>query len=225
MSSEDSLVDRVYAHVYARLYEDGILRPEKLSVVALSSELGVSRTPVRLALERLRNEGLVRYSPTDNGWTTIPVTKKDLEEILDLQEALESIVVRRAAERIDRESAKTLLGASTAMQDAARAGDLAKWLEADRRYHNLLYDLAGNERLRQILGRLDNQFFRLHMGHIVYENRMGEAAREHQSLAEAIIAGDVQLALERLLEHTGRLRASTMKVIDSVLIPLLGQRL
>jgi len=219
-----SLVDSVCERILDILHSRGLAGPETLSVAGLAEELGVSRTPVNMALVRLESAGLVqRYA--GKGWTTTPLSLEDIEGIFDLKDLLEPFAARRAAERVTPEGTAELLGSVDAMEAASEAGDLAGWVEADRRYHALLHELAGNRRLRQFQEQLNNQLYRLECGHLTMEGRMAVACQEHRRIAEAVAAGEADLAARQARAHVQALRTSIVDVVENVLMPFLGREL
>lgn len=217
-----SLVDTVYEQILSWLNDRGLTGTETLHAASLAEELRVSRTPVNMALVRLECEGLIEKND-GKGWATIPLCLKDIEGIFDLKDLLEPLTVRRAAERITPQAAETLLSIVEEMERASAANDLESWLAADRRYHDLLHDLAGNRFLKRFQEQLNNQLYRLEVGHFAMEGRMETACAEHRQVAEAIAAGQPEQAAECALAHIRALRESMLNVVKNVLIPFLGQ--
>src|SRR5450759_3869501 len=93
------LAGQVYTRILGILSNRIWTGAETLNDVTLAQSLGVSCTPVRLALAKLANQGLVRKMP-GKGWVPIALTLKDIRDIFEIKEALEAQAVRRAAELI-----------------------------------------------------------------------------------------------------------------------------
>ena len=106
--------------------------------------LGMSRTPVREALMRLQNEGLVEVIPR-HGMRVLPVSPNDMREIYQILTALECMAAELLAQRkpSDKEL-EPLVAATKAMDKALKAEDLDAWAAADERFHAHLVELAGN---------------------------------------------------------------------------------
>lgn len=219
-----SLVDSVYDRILALLHRRGLTSVEALNASSLAKELDVSRTPVNMALVRLESEGLIRKS-AGQGWISPPLSLEDIEEVFDLKAMLEPLVARKAAENVSPKTAAELLGIVEEMETACEAKDLDRWLAADHRYHKILHDIAGNRRLKQFLERLNNQLYRLLVGHMATEGRMASASKEHRLIAEAVVSGNPDLAADRAVQRIQILRASMMDVMKNVLMPFLGQAL
>src|SRR5579884_1841114 len=103
-----TVVDYAYEQIWQRVIMMGGGEEQRLSDVTLAEQLGISRTPVRQALERLVQEGLVRADPRRGFWTST-FTPQDIHEIYDLRGALEALAVRLAAPRLSEEAVKAHL--------------------------------------------------------------------------------------------------------------------
>src|SRR3989440_4874715 len=97
-----TVVDYAYEEIWKRVIMIGGSEEQRLSDVTLAAQLGMSRTPVRQALERLVHEGLGRSDPRRGFWTRT-FTAQDIHEIYDLRAALEGLAVRLAASRLSQE--------------------------------------------------------------------------------------------------------------------------
>ena len=222
--SEINLEDRVYNQVLCLLLKRGVADNGSLSDQNLAESLGVSRTPVRIALARLESEGLLLRCP-GKGWTLAPLTPGDIEEIFELKEALETMMVRKAALHITTEAAAQLRSAVEEMKLICAEGNLEKWLEVDDRFHEVLFGLGGNDRLERFVKQLNNQYHRFRVGFLMMEGRMANSYEEHRAIAEAVMAGDPDLAVENTLKHLRHVRSNLLSIIEKVLIPFLGQQL
>lgn len=216
-----NLVDSVYDQILSWLNERGLTGPEMLHAATLAEELEVSRTPVNMALVRLECDGLIEKSK-GRGWTTVPFRLEEIEGIFDLKDLLEPFTARRAAENVTPKAAAELLSIVKEMERASETKDLESWLAADNCYHELLHDLAGNRFLKKFQEQLNNQLYRLEVGHFAMEGRMETACGEHRQIAEAIAAGQPDRAAESALKHIRTLRTSMLNVVKNVLIPFLG---
>ncbi len=142
-----SLVDAAYEQVRRRIL-DNVWPPGHQALeqeVALA--LGMSRTPVREALMRLRNEGLVEVVPR-HGMRVLPVSAADMREIYEILTALECMAAELlAARQPTKAQLAPLVNATKAMDRALKSGDLDAWAAADELFHAQLVELAGNRQL------------------------------------------------------------------------------
>ena len=141
-------VDRAYQAIRQRIL-DAVWPPGHQALeqeVALA--LGMSRTPVREALIRLQNDGLVEVVPR-HGMRVLPVSVHDMREIYEILTALECLAAELLARRQpDARTLKPLTDANKAMDKALKAGDLEAWAAADESFHKQLVELAGNRQLQ-----------------------------------------------------------------------------
>lgn len=128
--SKRRLVDEA-ARALREAILDGRLRPgQRLLQDRLAEMLGVSRTPIREALQRLEREGLVR-SVGRQGMVVAQLAAQDIEEIYDVREVLEGLAARLAASRISQAQLNTLRKSLERMAGHAEKGDARRWLEAN----------------------------------------------------------------------------------------------
>ncbi|HYF92562.1 MAG TPA: GntR family transcriptional regulator [Symbiobacteriaceae bacterium] len=227
LPSEDgevSLVDKAYDHVKTQILTM-VYRPgQLLSEPKIAEELGISRTPVREAIRRLMSEGLVNWIP-GQGKVVYILSLKDLEEIFEVKESLEALAAGAAAANRTDEDAKELQQISAEMEAAAVVGDVKAWLDADTRYHDLVFDLSGKPRVRQIIANLNEQWHRLRLGLVALELRMLVSVQEHRRVTEAIVAGDREAAATAMADHLKSLQSTVMSLAKNLLIPYVGENL
>jgi DNA-binding GntR family transcriptional regulator len=199
-----SLVERTYREIKRRILDNHY--PPGLRVLEqdLAGQLGVSRTPVREALIRLENEGLVEVLPR-RGMRVLPISPDDMHEVYEVLMCLESRAAERLAER--RPTAvelAPLIGAVEAMERALAAEDLDAWAEADARFHRLLLELAGNRRLAAMALTLFDQVHRARMATLRIRAQPRQSNRDHRAVVEAILEGDGPRAHEIHYRHRER---------------------
>lgn len=199
-----SLVERTYREIKRRILDN--FYPPNLRVLEqdLAQQLGVSRTPVREALIRLQNEGLVEVQPR-RGMRVMPISPDDMREIYEVLMCLESRAAERLAER--RPSAGELVPLFGAVQDMDRAlaaGDLDAWAGADERFHRFLLELAGNRRLAAMALTVFDQVHRARMATLRTRPLPRQSNRDHWALVEAILEGDGRKAAELHRAHRQR---------------------
>lgn len=172
----------------------------QLSEAALASQFGVSRGPLREAMQRLVQEGLVRAEPNRG----LFVKELDPEEIRDLyvaRIAIESAAGRAIIKNDDGEAVAALRDAYDAMQAAAEAGDLDKLSDADLHFHEMLVGAAGSPRLQRMHETLMVET-RMCLTALqgTYQDPEDQVA-EHRRIAEAIAAGDAAELVEAIESH------------------------
>lgn len=154
MIQRRNLGDDVYQILWSRIVSRDLHPGEKLSDLRLSNELGVSRTPVREALHRLLQDGVIRAEP-NRGFFVTSFSARDIEEIFEIRAALEALALRTylarnpdddfSAELTELDEVeREIAGAET--DDQIRAGN-EQFLAADQGFHRTIVEHAGNERL------------------------------------------------------------------------------
>jgi DNA-binding GntR family transcriptional regulator len=170
----------------------------------LAERLGISRTPIREALARLAQDGLVEILPRKG----VFVLRKSRDEVLEMVvtwAALESMAARLATERASDDDLKALRKfAMHHSSDAVRA-ELQEYSDANIRFHQTILELSGCGLLKRTA---DGLF--MHM-QAIRRRAMGESDRarrsvaDHMEIIEALEARDGDLASRRVREHTMRL--------------------
>jgi DNA-binding GntR family transcriptional regulator len=184
--------------VYDRLRADivhGLLRPnQRLVEVELAEALGVSRTPVRETLQRLRLEGLVQRHR--GGWVVHEHTREEIRAIYEVRAALEGYAALLAAGRVTPDQLREL--------DAlCAAGDPGpdEHVELNERFHDGVIAAAGNPRLTQ-LSRSSRQYYfnhRIARGYTTEETR--RSIEGHRRILAALARGDGPAAEACAREH------------------------
>ena len=195
-----TVVDYAYEEIWKRVIMIGGSEEQRLSDVTLAEQLGMSRTPVRQALERLVHEGLVRSDPRRGFWTST-FTAQDIHEIYDLRGALEVLALRLAAPHLDQEDLKAHLEALYAVRAELDANPVLRFLQADIRFHTLITRASGNGRLIHSLSMLRSQVCMFQTQDTYYPRRMEIALNEHEQILLALLAGNVDEAAECLSRH------------------------
>jgi DNA-binding GntR family transcriptional regulator len=176
----------------------------------LAERLGMSRTPVREAMQALAAQGLVETRPR-RGMRVLPVSPQDMAEIYDILTELESLAAERAASQGYAAVDLVQLGQSIDRMDAALAqGDRAAWALADDAFHAELVRLGGNGRMVAIVAMMVDQVRRaravtLHMRPLPLRSN-----QDHRRVHDAILRGQPQEA--RRLHRAHRSEAGAMLV-------------
>ncbi|MBI1349269.1 FCD domain-containing protein [bacterium] len=172
-----------------------------LSERQLALKLGMSKTPIKAALERLEAEGFLSVAPQQG----IVVRDLSVEEIADqfeIREALESYVLRALAGRLTAEDRSQIEANLAAQRAALVATDYPAIARLDADFHILFSQLLGNREILKTLLQLHDKVHRSIM-RVTLNNpdRARPSVEEHIGIAEAVLAGDGDLATKRLVEH------------------------
>jgi DNA-binding GntR family transcriptional regulator len=199
-----TLVARAYASIRRRILDNVYPPGHQVLEQALAEELGISRTPVREALVRLAEEGLVEVVPR-HGMRVLPVSPVDMAEIYTVLAALESAAAEIVASRHPSEDdLRPLMKATRDMEGALKRDDLDAWADADERFHQTLVALAGNRMLTQTVANFWDRAHRARMVTLRMRPKPVNSTHEHMALVERLRAGDAVGAVEANRAHRSR---------------------
>jgi DNA-binding GntR family transcriptional regulator len=171
---------------------------------ALCDELGMSRTPLREALVRLQNEGMVEILPR-RGVRVLPLTARDIADIYQVLSALELLAARSLAEMADNDRQVARLQAEVdAMQRALQNDDLTAWAVFDERFHRILVDESGNPRLANAARTLLDQSQRFRMFTLRLRDKPTGSTKSHAELVRHLRRHDVVGAVTAHAGHKQR---------------------
>ncbi|MBP0482673.1 GntR family transcriptional regulator [Sagittula salina] len=172
-----------------------------LARTALAQEFGVSLTPVREALQRLEEDGLLRIVP-QSGTVVKRIDVAQLHETQFLRVATETEVVRRLALNPDPE-VMARARAIVAMQEALQGNteQMAMFNELDRAFHRTLFDGVGMASLQTILQRRLGHLLRCQRLDLPSEGKMADILDHHHRILDAIGAGDAEGAAAVMRSH------------------------
>lgn len=176
----------------------GDLKPgERLMELQLASKLGVSRTPIREAIRMLEQEGLAVTTPR-KGAEVAKMTLKDMEDVLEIRDALDELAVRIACQKISDEQLKQLEDMKELFEKSTQTGNVKKIAEADVTFHDVIYEATGNPKLVTLLNNLREQVYRYRVEYIKDPKNYPTLIAEHEAILESLKNRDVKNAVEAM---------------------------
>ncbi len=196
-------------HAIREAILDGVLNPQAwLREESLATDLGVSRTPVREALNRLEEEGLIERGPGFGARVTA-LTIEDMSVVYLVRGSLESLAARAAAERGNAASLSDLRRIHERMVNVAEQGDTQAVSRVNIEFHRELASITQNTYLIRLLGTVESALRRF--GSRSYSpERMHEIIEEHERMLVAIEKGNGAAAAEAAEQHAKRARVVTI---------------
>jgi DNA-binding GntR family transcriptional regulator len=204
--------DQVYVRLRDLIVQGSLAPGSRIVETEIASRLGVSRTPVREALQRLQQEGFVIGAPgaQQSRLTVAPLTRDDVHELLDVVGALEGVGARRSAllETSERRSlAKELRSLNQEFARAGRASpvDHGRLYEADERLHRRIVQAGVGPRLLALHDAVKPQaerYIRMYISMLTSDIK--SSSDEHDAIIDAIEEGranDAQHAVEVNWKH------------------------
>lgn len=209
---------KVYESVRAALLSGQLEPGQKLSLAALSEQLGVSRSPVHQALTRLAAEGLVEVR-SRRGYFVTPITTRAVMEGYDVRLALELMAAERAVGNLDEAQLAALRAAleeAEATMLGDRPWDLRAYIHANQRFHRLHLDLAGNQALSSIYAALPvSLLMERVMADLSFSDLSAEIGKQHRAIYEGYAGGDLGAAQAAVREHVELGRRMAVEAIEA----------
>jgi DNA-binding GntR family transcriptional regulator len=205
-----TLVDRVHQRIWDWIQADKLKPGDWLRIQDLARTLEVSDTPVREALIRLQQNGLVDTIP-HVGTRVRRFTRQDIEELFDLREALECYALQRGTANLSKETLRGLKRQFEQAEAALDAGDVGPAVIADVALHTELIRAAGNSRILSLFENLRDQF-KMFAG---FGNRTADGPRRfltiHLRLVGLLLRGEIESATALMREHMRLAKAQSLR--------------
>lgn len=192
----EPLAERIEEKIVTGAYAPGV----RLDETELAAQYGVSRTPVREALIQLASAGLIEMRPR-RGAIVAEVGPHRLVEMFEVMAELEAMCGRLAARRITQTEQQALKSAHRACQEARDGNDPDAYYRLNEQFHRTIYAASHNAFLAEQAIGLHRRLRPYRRLQLRVRNRMSASFSEHDGIVEAILAGDGELAAERLRGH------------------------
>lgn len=183
---------------------NGELKPGQTLIEAdLAAELGVSRAPLREAINILGSEGLVEIMPY-RGTTVKKLTRKDIEELYAVRSMMEVFAIRHIILHDSPSEVITALREiCVAMEATANAGDLYAMNLQDRHFHDTLVASSGNDLLLMLWGTVSMRVRQVMSLRNRKKGDLHAIARNHHTIVDLIVSKDVEAAVKEITHHIG----------------------
>lgn len=199
-----SLKQQAYRSLKRLILSGELSSGRVLSVRQLAAQLGMSRTPVHAAIERLEADGLVTLAP-QQGVLVRQLSIQDIVNHYQLRDALEPYLVRRLAGKLSPDQVRKLRENLSRYKQAVRKQQVDALVDVDAEFHQLLVEFLGNGEIiavmQQIRNRIQSVVYRLARSS---PERIRETYEEHKAILNALVAGDGDQAAKLVHEHLER---------------------
>lgn len=214
--------EKAYEMIETLILKSEIKPSETVTEVSLSERLNIGRTPVREALKKLEERGLIH---TNNGRKSVYVLSiKQIDEIFDIKVCIEGGMAKWAAIRGQEKDFEVL---EKIMEEMKAFGSqmplsknesetetvLNKWLDIDKRLHSTLFKMANNLKSEEIIRNLNTHWHKWKVGLLTMEGRIEKAVGEHERFVLAILNRNPVAAEEAMKEHMENLRRELIKLL------------
>jgi len=204
------LKDWAYARIKERIIDSSYPPGSILNIEELSRELEVSRTPIREAILRLEQDGLVNTRPRVGSFVTDTSTR-EFVELLEIRSLVEGYGVRTLANTLTRSDLVELDSLIRECEREVEAGNQEAFLTHDIAFHSFLIDRAPNPWLAILMRPIEN--IRERKRSIAPENlgHVRASLREHRTILDALHERDGELACKRMQDHLQGIRERLLK--------------
>ena len=212
-SKTQSLEEMVYSRLEEEILSGELVRGESLVEISLSKRLGVSRTPIRGALHRLSEEGLVEISP-NRGAVVLGINVDDLVDIYRIRERLEGLASALAAKRINEDELYKLTEAVDLAEFYMTKKDTEHTKELDTVFHSIIYKASGSRFLERTLSELHRKIKTYRKLSLTVPGRIERTECEHREILEAIKKGDAEMADRLTSLHVRRALENMLSAVN-----------
>lgn len=203
-----SLADQIFDRLEKNILSGAYARGEVFTEMRLSSELGVSRTPIREALRRLEQEHLIEIST--KGAVIIGISKKDIMDMYEIRVRTEGLAAKWAAETITEEGKKELSDIVELQEFYTGKKDADNIKNMDSHFHETIYRLSGSTALYDTLLPLHKKVIKYRKASVQNSSRAFQSVKEHRAICDAIISGNAELAEALTIQHIKNARDNIM---------------
>lgn len=192
----DTIAKELEELIFAGTFSDG----DRLDEVRLAEQFGVSRTPLREALQRLSRSGLVELIPRRGAFVRQP-GPVELMEMFEVMAEIEAVCGRLAAMRISDAALADLQDANVKCQAAIDAQDPDTYYAENERFHLIIYQQSGNSFLSSEAAALHRRLKPFRRQQLRLRGRMTQSMTEHKEIVEALEQGNAERAANILRDH------------------------
>lgn len=192
----DSITERLEEQIFDGTFSDG----DRLDEVRLAEQFSVSRTPLREALQRLNQSGLVELIPRRGAFVRQP-GPIELVEMFEVMAELEAVCGRLAAKRISNKALSELHDANQKCQAAVDSQQPDVYYVENAIFHIIIYRESGNSFLENEVSILHRRLQPFRRQQLRLRGRMAQSMSEHRAIVEALEKGDAEATANALRSH------------------------
>lgn len=201
------LNDAAYEEIKHRLLENRILPGDRIREDIIAGELGISRTPVREAINRLVSEGLVINIPR-KGLFALEITNEEIEKMIEVRIALETLAISLCCKIITAPQLRELETIFNRYEKMLRGKDYLEASQLDSAIHNYIAELTENKKLIDYISDLQVLFTYARARNVKWTQKMvDDSVKFHRGILDAINNGNATLAQKAIEEDIRGMRA------------------
>ena len=198
LNQEKPLYRIIYESLRKAIIEGLIPMGERINEKNYAIALNVSRTPVRVALQRLEDEGIVKHVP-NIGIVVTQIKAEDVKEIYQIRVALDILATKNASQLMTPDREKAMINLLDRTEEAHKAGKVREVIDLSREFNHSIYEYAEMPHLESIQERLHDYLARFRDVSLMSDDRRSAAIKEHRMIFEYMRTGD-QEKMEALIK-------------------------
>jgi len=207
-----SLVNQAYKELKRIILEYRVPLGGKLNEGELAAALGISRTPVREAVNRLEKEGLVEIFP-QRGAFVVQLSEKDIFELFLIRENLEGLAAYLAAKKMKEDDLAKLESCIQGFKEPFTEKDVQRYAKEDFRFHQTIVAVSDAQRLIKLISTLYDHIRIFRLTTMGLSSRMKTSLAEHRLLVKAFRRKDPKGAEHMMRQHIRHVRDGVMENI------------
>lgn len=200
-----NLNDRVYLYLRDQIINNVLQPGSKIEYGKIMEELGVSRTPLRDAMNRLQHDKLIEIKPRSGTHVSIP-TRKDIKGVYDVRKVLEILAIEAATHTIPLAECKRLFDEADIAEEELKKGNLKPFYFSDRSLHQAVIKYSNNNSLIEIMNTLEVQIKWFGILMTVNHERPFRAIAMHRKIIRAMHDRQVDDAKALMEKHIEAVR-------------------
>ena len=198
----ENLTKQAFRYIRDEIIQGKLDGRQHLTENYFAERFGISKSPVREALNRLESEGLISIVPR-RGAFVVQLSVHDIEEIFELREALEVLVAKDAI--LNEKILKRMRAAVMSAKQFREQNDKNNYIRADATFHTTLAEASSNSRLKKVLENMRNQMLIVRTR--TFELSSHTSVKQHLDILDALEQGNRDLAANLMAEHIRTVRA------------------
>ena len=206
MLNHQNISEKTYEILSHQIINQKLKPGERLVEEQLARNLGISRTPLREAINRLAKEGFVTLEPR-KGASVKQFQVKDIIEVYDIRMALEGLAVQLAIAKLSKSELEKL-------KKQFSSKNIKVLLKADTELHSIIIRNCGNEKLKDILNNLHSLIHTFRVVGYGSKKRLAGATTDHISIIDALEKGQGELAEKLVKKHIAKTKLEIIQEFE-----------
>lgn len=216
VEEKKSLVDEAYEKIRQKICDFELVPGQAISDFILSKELGMSRTPIRMALQKIQSDGLIRDGGAGQSYYVCEITAEDIGDLFDARIGIEltalTLLMRKkvAVEELDY-----LRRINQLMEDVNKLGHVKQQFYYDQKFHDKLVFLSGNSRIIHFYESLLLQLTRMRVLSYLERSYQDKAYHDHEKIISMIAEGNREGAVQALSDHIDSTKKNYIELLTN----------